>query len=369
MVILLNPNILESSFIPERLRARDSEISKIMEVVIKPALNNITTNLIIYGDSGTGKTVTMRFLAREVRNPKIFYINAISYRSVKNVLVELLSHEGVIISERASYANIYTRLEKAIEKYDKTVILVIDEAANILRTDEEGLYYLFRSKDSFDVNISAIFIAMDDPALLLNQRIKRSYGLFNELKFKRYSKDEILEIVRDRARMSLNTTSYDDTIIDYIAEISSEFGSARVAIDILAKAAHIAEYRRSENISYDDVRAAKSMISPYVTESKLASLDKYELAALLAICGCLSHSVSTDIACVSEQLKILREQYSLDPEMDIYEILRKLEGLGIINSYVESSGKSSGVRKKISIHDVPVSVLAEKIGNLLNGMA
>ncbi|WP_297216847.1 Cdc6/Cdc18 family protein [Thermoplasma sp.] len=365
MVILINPSILESSFIPERLIARDAELTRIMETVIKPTKNGITTNLILYGDSGTGKTVTMRYLAREVKDPHVVYVNAIAYRYVKNVLIDFLSRFGIIVPERSSYASLFTRIESLLKDQGKNVILVIDEASSILKGDYDGLYYLFRSKDSFDVNISTIFVVMEDPAILFDSKIRKSYGMFGEMKFRRYTKNEIYQIVVNRAVQSLVDGGYDDDVLDYIAEVSAEYGSARVGIDILAKAAHIAEYRRSAKISFDDVRAARSMISPFVTESKLASMDYEDLLVLLAVCRCLSSSKFTDLDCVSQNLSMISEQYG-KRDINLYDRIRKLENNGMISATLEGQGRGEGVKKMISIYDVPISILTERIENLLN---
>jgi len=365
VVILVNPSILESSFIPDRLVARDGEIERIMETVIKPTKNGITTNLILYGDSGTGKTVTMRYLAREIRDPQVVYVNAIAYRYVKNVLIDFLSKFGIIVPERSSYASLFTRIEGLLRNQGKNVILVIDEAANILKGDYDGLYYLFRSKDSFDVNISTIFVVMEDPAILFDAKIRKSYGIFSEIKFRRYTKGEIYQIVMNRAVQSLTGEGYDEDVLDYIAEVSAEYGSARVGIDILAKAAHIAEYRRSPKISFDDVRAARSMISPFVTESKLASMDYEDLMVLLSICRCLSASRFTDVDCISRNLSVISEQYG-KKDINLYDRIKRLENNGIISSSIEGQGRGEGVKKVISIYDIPVSVLTEKIENLLS---
>ncbi|MGC8609296.1 MAG: Cdc6/Cdc18 family protein [Thermoplasmata archaeon] len=367
-MIIRKPDALETSFVPEKLLYRDKEIETIRNSLLYPMLNGIMSNFIIYGDSGTGKTVTMRYLARETKTPFIIYENAISYRSIKNVLIDILAREGMIASERSSYANIFSRFSKVAEKYGKSMVLIIDEASNILRNDPEGIYYLFRAKDSFGVSISTAFIMMEDPAMFLDSKIRKSYGIFNEIKFRRYSRDELYHIALDRAERSLIESSYDSSILDYISEISSEFGSARYAIDILQKAAYIAEYRKTDRIEYDDVRAAKSMMIPFVTESKLAELDADGLLTLLAVCRCLSESSRTNIECVSHFRGVISEQYGYAGNSDIYESIRNLENMGIINSALESHGRANGVSKLISIYDVPVSVLTRKVENLLNGI-
>ncbi len=359
-MIVVNPAPLDTSYVPEKLFFRDDKIATIQSTVIDPSASGITNNIIIHGDSGTGKTSTVKFLMRD--NKSIIYENALSFRNVKNLLEHVISRLGRPVSYRGlSYSDIFSTLNSLIS-FRGNIILVIDEATGMLKGDSTGLYNLFRASEIYGTELSTILISMESPFMYM----ERKYGTIVELKFNKYSSDEINRIITDRASMALDPGTCPDSILQYISEISGQFGSARFAIELLQKAAYMAEYRLSKTIGNDDVRSAVSLINPYITESKLSLLDKSELVVLLAICSLLSDSLSVDVHSIEKEVKLEGEEYGVElKRTEIYKVIRKLESMDIISSSLRSSGNRSSVSKLISINDVPVSILSIKIRDLI----
>ena len=59
--IFKNRDVLRPSHIPEKLIFRDEEIEKIAQVVGTALTNAISSNLFIYGQTGTGKTAVVHY--------------------------------------------------------------------------------------------------------------------------------------------------------------------------------------------------------------------------------------------------------------------------------------------------------------------
>ncbi|EQD58903.1 cell division control protein 6 related protein, partial [mine drainage metagenome] len=175
----------------------------------------------------------------------------------------------------------------SLSQSKKSILLIIDECANAVRKDPDGLYNILRAGELYGVTLGVILISVDDPLIYMSERERKTLGLFSGIKFPKYSENELYSILMQRVSLSLNDNTFTDENIQYISEISSAFGSARVAIELLQKSAYSAEYRGSDRISNDDIRAAKSMINPYLTESKLSELEKDDLLVLLTICDSL----------------------------------------------------------------------------------
>lgn len=360
-MIVANPAPLDTSYVPEKLFFRDDKIAAIRSAVLGPAGNGISNNIIIHGDSGTGKTSTVKFLMRE--NKSIIYENALSFKNVKNLLEHVISKLGKPVSYHGlSYSDIFSTLNSIIS-FRGDIVLVIDEATGFLKGDTTGLYNLFRASEIYGTGLSTILISMESPFMYM----ERKYGTIVELKFNKYSSDEINRIITDRASMALEPGTCADSILKYISDISGQFGSARFAIELLQKAAYMAEYRLSKIIENDDVRSAVSLINPYITESKLSLLDRSELIILLSICILLADSLSVDVRSIENEVKLQGEEYSIQfKRSEIYSVIRKLESLDIISSSLRSSGNRSSVSKLISINDVPVSILSIKIRDLIS---
>jgi cell division control protein 6 len=360
-VIVANPAPLDISYVPEKLFFRDGKISAIRSTVILPARNGITGNAIIYGNSGTGKTSTVKLIMRD--NDPIIYENALSFKNVRHLLEHVISRLGRPVSYHGlSFSDIFSTIN-SIMSFRGNMILVIDEATSLLKYDNTGIYNLFRASEIYGTKLSTILISMENPFLYMD----RKYGTVTEIKFDNYSSFEINKIITERAFMSLNPGTCPDSILKYISEISGQFGSARFAIELLQKAAYMAEYRLSKTIENDDVRSAVSLINPYITESKLSLLYREDLVVLLSICMLLSDAIYTDVKSIEEEVKLNGEEYGIElKKTEIYKILRKLENMDIISSKLKSRGNRSSVSKLISINDVPVSILALKLRDLIS---
>lgn len=367
-MIVREPEPLDFSYIPPILHFREKELRMINEIIVEPLRSGICSNMIIFGDSGTGKTASIKSLMRDTKGPLIIYENALSFGSLKLLLIDVIQKLGKIIPGRGlTYKQIFKTIKNLLDNRDKRVILVIDEASNIMRTDTDGFYNLFRSHELYSAYISTIAIAIENPIIYMGERDRKSLGVFSSMRFPKYSGKELYRIIGDRSEKALMMGSYSPDILSYISEIAEQFGSARVAIELLQKSAYIAEYRRSDVIESEDVRAAKSLINPYITESKLAELDKDELLVLLAICRCLYDENTTQIPCISQEVGVLSEQLRIG-EFDtfkIYKIIKKLEVVGFVDSKIEGRGARQGVGKIVGISDVPVKILSEKIENIL----
>ena len=156
-MIVVNPAPLDTSYVPEKLFFRDDKIAVIQSSVLDPSSSGISNNIIIHGDSGTGKTSTVKFLMRD--NKSIIYENALSFKNIKSMLEHVLSRLGKPVSYRGlSFPDIFSALNSIISFRGSTV-LVIDEATALLKSDTDGLYNLFRASEIYGTKLSSILIS------------------------------------------------------------------------------------------------------------------------------------------------------------------------------------------------------------------
>lgn len=363
-MIIKNPDPLDFSYVPQSLRFREKQIDNIRRIMLEPLRAGISSNLVAFGDSGTGKTSTMRYLSREEKKFFMVYQNALSFSSLRALVLDSLSKMGRVTgTKNLAIPEIFRAMKKVSEERQRNIVIIVDEATNLIKFDKDGIYNLLRANEVYGTPISCILVSMEDPSIYMTERDKKSLGVFSAIHFNRYSRDELHEILRERAKIALEQGTYEESALDYISEVAEPFGSARVAIELLQKSAYVCQYRDGEKLESEDIRAASSMINPYVTESKLAELEPEELAVLLSVCRCLKDESSTEMACVLKESKVVGEQYSIDigAESMIYSIIRRLENIGIVEGRIVGRGDRKGVSKMIGINDVPVGVLEEKV--------
>ena len=362
--IIRKPDPLETAYIPGHLISRNAEMDSLRESVVLPVLNGLSSNVFIYGQSGTGKTVTLKFLASKEPACFFHYENAISAGSFKRIIVKVLNSLGKQALEKLPFDSLFMILKKSV---NKPLIIMVDECLNLVKTDPDGLYNVLRSAELYGVRMGLILASVDNPALHMSSKEIRRIGIFNEMKFNKYSTSDLAVILEDRARESLYDGVIQRDVIDGIASICSKSGSARMAIEILQKAAFMSEYENMRSIGMENVRKASAMINPYITESKLIELDQKEMLILLSICQILERDGDTTMGNITTQIEInfeTREQAA--PELPlVYRAIRHLESLDILESVRESSGRGMGVKKRFFMSDVPVSVLIQKIYEII----
>ncbi|EQD57130.1 cell division control protein 6 related protein, partial [mine drainage metagenome] len=184
----------------------------------------------------------MKHVERKYKQIEILYENAISAGNFKNILISALRSMGKVVPERGtSFSQIFKNISLSQSK--KSILLIIDECANAVRKDPDGLYNILRAGELYGVTLGVILISVDDPLIYMSERERKTLGLFSGIKFPKYSENELYSILMQRVSLSLNDNTFTDENIQYISEISSAFGSARVAIELLQKSAYSAEYR------------------------------------------------------------------------------------------------------------------------------
>lgn len=368
MPIIRDEKYLSLSFVPDRLLFRENEITKIKTALVEPLQDGISGTLIIYGEPGTGKTSTVKHIARTSPNLDCLYLNALSFPSLTALLREAVS-TFTKLDQFSTYttSDLLRSISKIQEKRGKSILLLIDESTGLMRDDQVGLYSIMRASEIYSIRMSTILVSLDDPYIIFRKKRTRSVSSYVPVKFGRYSRDELYVIVEDRARSGLHSTAFDDQILAMISDIAAQLGSARVAIELLQKAAYIAKHGSSDSISPDDVRAARAMINPYFTESKLNGLDQEDLVVLLSIAFCLRDGLYASLSNVMTRYGVLSETYQMQQidRQKFYRIVSRLETYGLIESRLEGRGDRKGVEKVLMINDVPLEALSEKIESIL----
>ncbi len=183
-----------------------------------------------------------------------------------------------------------------------------------------------------------------------------------------YTRDELHDIVRQRVDLAFHPHCVLEESLDLIADIASEWGDARFAIEILWKAGIAADERRSLQVVPEHVRSAKAETYSVVTETKLKNLDKHQLLALLSVAKRLQKD-GTAYAVTGEVEKtyaITCEEYHEQPRAHtaFWTYLKDIELAGFI--VLKLSGKGHvGSTQLISLPDIPAEALRAKLEGLL----
>jgi len=210
-------------------------------------------NVFLYGPTGTGKTTMVHhifdLLKEETSKVVTAYVNCWKQpttNAILNSIYREVNRSKAMFIHKKTTTELLEELEKEVEKTNKKLIVALDEIDKI--EDKNVLYSLSRS------NYGLILISNDPFALKeLDSRIRSSLSL-ETIEFRAYTTEEMFDILKDRVDYAFYPNSISDAMIKLVA-LNSE-GDARVGLEILRRAALIAEDEESEKVEREHVLKA-----------------------------------------------------------------------------------------------------------------
>jgi cell division control protein 6 len=218
------------------------------------------------------------------------------------------------------------------------------------------------------IPVSLLLISQKDVLSMLDSASLSTFKRSNVLFLEKYTRDELYDIVKQRVNLAFHQGTVIDSSIDLIADIASDWGDARFAIEILWKAGIAADHQHTQIVSPEHVRAAKAETYSVVTETKLKNLERHQLFTLYSIAKRLKKDqtayVSTGDA--EKTYAVTCEQYNEKPRTHtmFWNYIKEIEAAGFIN--IKLSGKGYlGTTQFISLPDIPAEIVSNKVEELL----
>lgn len=262
--IVFNELPLTEAFIPTRLLHREGQLRE-LERCLRPALRKKSVeNVFLVGPSGTGKTTVVTWILESYFKEISAYVNCWKYRSMHDVLSEILRAFGFVIHGREYTSELITKLEDLLKK--RKIIVCLDEVDQLKEFDV--LYTLTRN------GCGLILASTHYHALMyLPTRIKSSLAL-TEIEFPAYKPDEIFDILKDRVQFSFKPNSLKDELIK-IASIMAE-GDARTGLEILRRAGKKAEDKGLKQVTIEEIKEAAKEARRFKKSFFLSKLNEHQ---------------------------------------------------------------------------------------------
>jgi cell division control protein 6 len=380
--IFNNKFILQTNHSPENIPHRDKQIEQVASILAPALRGDRTSNLFIYGQTGTGKTLTAHYVKNELMKRaekenlplKIEYLNC-KLRKVSDteyrILAELIKKlGGSVPATGLPTEQVYNKFIEIIEKDKKAVILILDEVDQAVRKISDNfLYNLTRlNSELSQTHISLVGISNDLKFLeSLDPRVRSSLGE-EEIVFSPYNALQLQEILKDRAEKAFKTGILEDGVISKCAAYAArEHGDARRALDLLRIAGELAEREGSVKVKIEHVDKANEKIDRDKILDIVESAPKQFQIALLSIIQ-LTESKESDQIFTGDVYNIYNElcqkcKTEILTQRRVSDIIAEIDMLGLINARVVSKGRH-GRTKEIKL-SVPENILA-KVKALLN---
>jgi archaeal cell division control protein 6 len=370
---------LDFDYIPADLPHRDDHLRRLSQL-FRPLLTGSSQNALIRGPVGTGKTALAKLFSHSLasiarqqgKHIEYIHINCRKRSTDSLVLIAILTHFDPRFPDRGfSVQEMLQILRTNLQRRDAQLLLILDEADALLKKSGPNLIYSFTrftdETQSPSTPVSLILISQHD---ILEQMDEATLSTFrhNVLLCDKYTRDELHDIVHQRVGLAFNPHCVREESLDLIADIASEWGDARFAIEILWKAGIAADEQRSEQVIPEHVRAAKAETYSVVTETKLKNLERHQLLALLSIAKRLQKD-GTAYAITGEVEKtyaVTCEEYNEQPRAHttFWTYLKEIELAGFITLKLSGKGQL-GSTQLISLPDIPAEALRAKLEGLL----
>jgi archaeal cell division control protein 6 len=299
-----NREILQSSHTPHEILYRDDEQKRVMQALLPLAKRARPSNLLVYGKTGTGKTLVVRDTLKKIQeHPKlqtfpirILYSNAKEESTPSGLLVSFgrqlgfgLELEDELPSTGLSIGSIFNKLINVIKKESLKAIFVIDEIDDLVKTkhtQETDVLYLMtrantRTEQGF-ISIIGISNVLDFKEKL-DPRVVSSLSE-EEIVFKPYTVSQIKKILSSRIKEAFVNDTVEEAALNLCSAIAGqEHGDARRAIDLLRVAGELAEREGSMTVTEEYVRNASIKMEEDKDATSLNSLPLHQKILTLAV--------------------------------------------------------------------------------------
>lgn len=385
--VFKNKSILQSNYTPSEIPHREEQIKQIASILAPVLRGEKTSNLFLYGKTGTGKTLSVQFVQEELNKRvkkdadfklKIEYLNC-KLKKVSDteyrILAELIKKMGGTIPPTGLPTQlVYNKFIDTIDSEKQVIVLILDEIDQTVRKiSSDFLYNLIRLNSELSksklciVGISNNLTFLDE----IDPRVRSSLSE-EEVVFHPYNAIQLQDILNKRSKMAFKEGVVQEGVIPKCAAFAArEHGDARRALDLLRIAGELAERDNSKKILIKHIDEANNKIERDKVLDIIYSEPKQFQLVLKAIIYLSENSKNEpiftgDVYNIYQDL-CLRNKLEVLTQRRVGDIIQEFDMLGIINVKVISKGRGGRMREiKLVIPKEIVKKANEIIENSLN---
>ena len=347
--IFLDESKLDINFVPEMFVHREEELSLLSQLFLGLITNpnSISRKILITGKTGIGKTMVLKIFgkklieAAEKRNININYVhvNCRKERTSYKVLLKIIQSLNERFPKRGySPQDLLEKILDYLIAQNSHLVLVLDELNYLIYKNGDLIYFLTRLNDDSISNTQRLsFIGIvRDPSCLSNLDAGTISGLQgNIIKFKMYSREQIFEILKYRAKISIKKEGFSDEILHMISDLVLQNGDIRYGLNILWRAGKIAESKGLKRITPECIHLCFQENRGSTLEDTLKLMTPPKLMYLLSIIKSLKNSkeIETSMSQIQEVYNTLCETNGISPRsyQQIWNFLQEFKKQNIIS--------------------------------------
>ncbi len=364
--IFKDREVLRHDYLPNRLPHREEQIMQLGEIVAPVLKGARSSNVFIYGKTGTGKTAVTKYVlsylevkAKEFGAPvKFCYVNCRMVGSEYRIFASLCQSVGLSVPFTGlSVGEVFDRFKNGLDASKIFFIIVLDETDALIRARGDGLLYeLTRiNEDLGQSKVSLVGISNDLRLKeFLDPRVLSSLSE-EEMVFRPYDAGELRNILSERVATAFQDRALSDAALNLCSALAAaEHGDARRALDLLRVAGEVAERIGVAVVTEDHVREAGKHIEHNRVVEALRNLPLHSKLVVLSVYHLNRARVHRAIT--GEICEVYNEicgELGVAPltQRRLGSLVNELDSMGLLNAKVISMGRY-GRTKKIGLEIV-----------------
>ena len=376
-------SMLDLNFIPEKLPHREKELYLLSQLFLTLITNPNSTSrkIMVTGKTGVGKTVTIKSFGKMLLDAafkrhlfvKYVHINCRKERTSYKALIKIVRTTNDKFPKRGySPQDLLDIIIDHLNKKDHHLLIVLDELSYLINNGEDLIYSLTRLNDdsiNAQQRISIIGIVRDISCLSNLDASTLSTLQRNIIEFKNYSREEIFDILKYRARICLIDKVISEEILDMITDLVYKKGDIRFGLNLIWRAVKIAENKGLKHLSAECVRLGNQDLVPFSIQDSLNCLSIQKLVFLISIIRSLklSEDKAISIAEILNCYKIVCENLEIASKSpsQLWNYVQEFKRDNLICVNVQSD-IIKGRKSLIQIPDISLNKFENIILELLN---
>lgn len=369
----------------DRIIGRNSQLGDIIGYLQPVLQNNRPSNMLLYGPSGTGKSLIINAVCQQVVETATaqgtkFGVVEINCQMIKShdravycLAASAAAEAGVEVGVPETGVSTGTKLNRFYEIVSQNfdcVLVILDEidlldghrrGADAQPAHSKLLYQLSRATQLAELSGTVSVAALTNDPQFMNELDGRAESSFNPegVVFSDYDADQLRAILKNR-RDAYREEVLADAIIPLSAALAAkDHGDARKAIDLLRKAGEIADRNDERTVKEKHVKAAQTEAERDRTLTQMQGLSAHKKLSLYATAIIAVHSDRSLDAVPStiayNIYKFLTNTLDYDEKSrDSYlRYMKEAETYNFVNSVNTGRGYRGGVHKEYTFTHNP----------------
>ena len=363
--VFKDKSLLQTNYRPEEIPHREEQIKQIASILAPVLRGEKTSNLFLYGKTGTGKTLSVQYvrdeLLKRVKKENGFKLR-IEYLNCKlkkvsdteyRILAELIRKLGGNVPNTGlPTETVYNKFIDLIDAEKQFLVLILDEVDQaVKKLSSDFLYNLTRLNAELSKTQICIVGISNDLTFLegLDPRVRSSLSE-EEIVFTPYNAIQLQEILGKRSELAFKENAVQEGVIAKCAAYAArEHGDARRALDLLRIAGELAERDGSKRILLKHIDESNTKIERDKILDVIKTEPKQFQFVLHTIIKLSEKGDKTPIftgdvynlyqdVCVRNKIEVLTQRR-------VSDIIQEFDMLGIINVRVISKGRGGRMRE------------------------